>query len=64
MTQYHNPDIIITEGVRGFCGERHFTIELESDPHGDEPLDVVLHIDEQYFRDLVAVLKDVWEKGE
>jgi hypothetical protein len=68
MRFYDNVNISVTEGVRGFCGDRGFQLMLqkehESFTSGEpSPLNVEIHLSEHEFRDLVSKLKDVWEKG-
>jgi len=65
MKFYWGSKIEVTEGVRGFCGDRQFRLSVEADVHSDdESLEITLSLGENEFRDLVAKLKDVWEKGE
>ena len=64
MKYYWGSKIEVTEGVRGFCGDRNFRLVVEADVHSDdESLEVALPMSEGELRKLQKQIQDVLEKG-
>lgn len=63
MKYYWGSSITITEGVRGFCGDRNFGLVVEADVHSDEEgLEVNLQLGEDELRDLLKTIQEVLDK--
>jgi hypothetical protein len=59
---YWGSKIEVTEGVRGFCGDRSFRVVVEADVHSDdESLEVTLSLGEDELRKLMKQIQDVLE---
>lgn len=65
MTKFYwGPIFKLSEGTRGFCGERGFRLLVKDrDEHAADSLDVDLNFDESVLRDLLWQIQDVLEKG-